>query len=39
MKGHEGRVGVNCQESSGVTLARDDGGLSQGGMEGVVRCG
>lgn len=39
MKGHRGRFGVTCQEAVAGTLARDDGGLGQGRMEEVVRCG
>ena len=34
---HEGRLEVTCQKAIRVILAREEGGLSQGGMEEVVR--
>lgn len=37
MKGHEDGSGMTCHEAVIVTLAGDDNGLGQGGMEEVER--
>ena len=35
----QGRFGVTCQRAVAVILARDDDGLGQGNVEGVMRSG